>query len=126
MCSRKDAAGQWYIPNVTVARTAALVRELMAKYGISIENVIRHYDVTGKRCPEPFVRNPSEWLAFKALLREPEEQLEIGKPSSWAKDACEWAVRNGLIVGDGKGNFDWQAPVTREQLAEILRRYAKM
>ena len=122
MCSMKDAKGQYYIPNKTVALTAKLTRELMAKYGIPVENVIRHYDVTGKQCPEPFVRNPSEWLSFKALLREEEKPLYIGNPSAWARAACEWAVKQGIFQGDGKGEYNWQQPVTREQLAVILHR----
>lgn len=39
-------------PNAeTVERALALTRELMAKYSIPQENVIRHFDVTGKLCP---------------------------------------------------------------------------
>lgn len=35
-------------------------------------------------------------------------------------DAIEWAKTNGIFNGDGKGNFDWHAPATREQIAQIL------
>lgn len=118
MCSRIDAKHQWYIPNVTVKRAAELTKELMAKYGISIDHIIRHYDVTGKICPEPFVRNPSEWAAFKSLLVE-EKIMNIGNPSAWAREACEWAVKNGIIQGDGNGNFNWDKPLTREQYAVL-------
>lgn len=38
-----------------VATLAALTQALMAKYGIPAANVIRHYDVTGKECPAPYV-----------------------------------------------------------------------
>lgn len=41
-------------------------------------------------------------------------------PSEWAKDATRWAINNKLIAGDGKGNYDWQASVTREALAQVL------
>ena len=37
------------VPAATRERTAAFVRELMDKYGVPVENVLRHYDVTGKR-----------------------------------------------------------------------------
>ena len=40
----------------------------MAKYNIPLSNVIRHYDVTGKRCPEPYVRDTAAWNTFKASL----------------------------------------------------------
>lgn len=122
MCSRKDNAGQWYIPCSTITRTIELVRELMQKYNIPAENVIRHYDVTGKHCPEPFVRQPQQWTDFRAALVKKEKPMDIGNPSEWARDACEWAVKEGIVKGDGKGNYDWQQPVTREQLAVILQR----
>ena len=68
MCCRKNSKGQWYFEEATVLATIELVRELMAKYNIPVENVIRHYDVTGKRCPEPYVRDAAAWNNFKAKL----------------------------------------------------------
>lgn len=121
MCSRLDAKGQWYIPNVTVSRTAELARELMQKYNIPLDHVIRHFDVNGKSCPEPFVRNPSEWLAFKALLREEVKPVDIGSPSPWAREACEWTVEKSIVKGDGK-SFRWKDPVTREEMVVMLYR----
>lgn len=35
----------------TIENALALVRSLMAKYGVPQANVIRHYDVNGKSCP---------------------------------------------------------------------------
>ncbi len=46
---RKD--GRIYPSEETIANALALVRQLMTKYGIPKENVVRHYDVSGKRCP---------------------------------------------------------------------------
>lgn len=67
MCSRwKD--GAYYIPYQTKILAARHVAELMRKYGVSLDHVVRHYDVTGKYCPEPFVRLPSEWAIFKTLV----------------------------------------------------------
>lgn len=51
-----------------VNRTIELVKELMARYNIPTENVIRHYDVTHKCCPAPFVNNPVRWSDFKSKL----------------------------------------------------------
>ena len=54
----------------TLANAAALGRELMEKYGVPAERVIRHYDVTGKICPNPYVYNHTAhtWEAFKTAL----------------------------------------------------------
>ena len=68
MCCDIDETGNWYIEPQTITNTIALTKALMAKYNVPVSNVIRHYDVTGKECPEPFVRNPSQWDSFKARL----------------------------------------------------------
>ena len=67
MCSKKQN-GQFYIPAETIKNAAKLAKALMQKYNISTQNLLRHYDVSGKQCPEPFVRNPSEWDNFKTLV----------------------------------------------------------
>ena len=58
----------WYFTDETIKNAVKLVKYLMHKYNVPIENVIRHYDVTHKTCPAPFVNNPSEWDRFKAML----------------------------------------------------------
>jgi N-acetylmuramoyl-L-alanine amidase len=68
MCCHKNDSGNWYFDDITVENAIALAKELMAKYNIPIDNVIRHYDVTGKQCPAPFVLNPQEWINFKKRL----------------------------------------------------------
>ncbi len=67
MCCRKGANG-WYFEQATITSTIGLVKELMKKYNIPVSNVIRHYDVSGKRCPEPYVRNTADWNLFKLQL----------------------------------------------------------
>lgn len=48
-----------------VAALAEIYRYLRATYGIA--RVIRHYDVTGKRCPAPYV-DAGKWAALKARI----------------------------------------------------------
>ena len=43
---------------------------LCGKYGLTENNVIRHYDITGKECPLYFVENENAWQKFKADVRE--------------------------------------------------------
>lgn len=50
-----------------VEKLGWLVKRLMAKYGIGASGVIRHYDVTGKLCPAPYVA-ASKWAALKAAI----------------------------------------------------------
>ena len=47
-----------------------LVTWLMVEYDLSTEEVIRHYDVTGKECPKYFVDHESAWEDFKSDLDE--------------------------------------------------------
>ncbi len=115
LCSKKDETGAYFIPPETLHRGAQLVKTLMQTYGVPVERVIRHYDVTGKICPAPMVTDPSKWEEFLRSLQE-------DNPSLWAEEACAWAVKQGVIKGDGQGSFRWRDPVTREELAAMLYR----
>ena len=68
MCSKIDGNGKYYIENSVIDNAIDLTKYLMDKYNISSSNVIRHYDVTGKACPEPFVRDENLWKNFKLQL----------------------------------------------------------
>ena len=39
---------------------------LCKKYGLTEEDLIRHYDITGKNCPKYFVENEDAWDEFKS------------------------------------------------------------
>lgn len=41
----------WYFTDATINKAIELAKIVMKKYNIPIENVIRHYDVSGKLCP---------------------------------------------------------------------------
>lgn len=73
MCSRIGADGKYYIRDGIVEQTIKLTRYLMNKYGVPVENVLRHYDVWDKKCPEPFVRQPELWDNFKKRLTGSED-----------------------------------------------------
>lgn len=69
MCCRYDA-GRYWLEDAVVANAALLTRRLMRKYGIPIENVLRHYDVVSKRCPAMWVDDENAWFAFKRQVME--------------------------------------------------------
>ena len=69
--------GKYAFKPKTVDNAVWLVKELMAKYNVPITNVLRHYDVTGKICPEPYVRDSEAWNDFKTrLIEENHEMIE--------------------------------------------------
>ena len=130
------------VPEAVRARTAAFVRELMDKYGVPVENVLRHYDVTGKRCPAPWVDAPGEWEKFKTMLEVDdltEEQVRKiareewaaqeakrnnAEASSWAEPYIQKAIQAGILTGvdDGKGGKTIARPQgisTREEMATM-------
>lgn len=80
MCSRRDERGKYYIKEKTILKTVKLTSTLIKKYKIPITNVLRHFDVTGKNCPAPFVEDEKEWRRFLILLeKENEMTLEEAK-----------------------------------------------
>ena len=123
MCSRKRADGSYYIKPETVANAAALAREIMQRYGIDTDHVLRHYDVTGKRCPMPWVDDPAQWTAFLAMLtpehpNEEEEELmtrynKIDDVPDWAQDTVRALVDAGALGGVGGGNLDLSMDMIR-------------
>ena len=66
MCCKKGSNGL-YISNATLERTAKLVQAIQKRLGIDNDHVIRHFDVNGKLCPLPYIKE-SEWDDVHALL----------------------------------------------------------
>ena len=91
LCSKKDSRGNYYFMDQTVYNAAALARQLMQTYGIDRAHVLRHYDVTGKRCPAPMVDNPTLWENFLNLLEDKTmtyaEAIETVKEKTGLSDA---------------------------------------
>lgn len=57
------------ITEKTFKNAVKAVKELVAKYPAITRNTIwRHYDVTGKNCPAPWVAKPSELERFKEAV----------------------------------------------------------
>lgn len=124
MCSRKRADGSYYIKPETVANAAALAREIMQRYGIDTDHVLRHYDVTGKHCPMPWVDDPAQWAAFKDMLspkstttdEEDDDMVRYSKIEDvpgWARSTIKEMMDAGLISGTGGGNLDLSADMLR-------------
>lgn len=129
MCSVKRN-GVYVIPEDTKKRAAKLTRELMAKYHVPVSRVCRHYDVTHKDCPEPWVRNPQLWQKFKDMLTEKEvedmteaQTRNIAKQEianaekakkvydtvdavpAWGKATVQKLVNKGFLQGDDQGKL---------------------
>lgn len=80
--SHKNAEDKdWYFEDATVEAAVELTRYLMMKYNVPASNVLRHYDVTGKVCPAPYVHNTTKhtWEEFKSAVSRKEDIDWIGQ-----------------------------------------------
>ena len=63
-CCIPDDTGRFN--DATYQTLVHLVAWLCGRYDLTMDDVIRHYDVTGKNCPKYYVENPDAWLQMKA------------------------------------------------------------
>ncbi len=107
----------------SIDRAAALARELMERYGISASRVVRHYDVTGKRCPAPFVDDPALWEAFRERLEGEAVRYQYLKdvPAAF-QGTIKMLMDAGIIQGDGSDPTGNGAVIdlTRDQVRTLM------
>ena len=135
MCDSVDG-----VPDDVKSLTVSLVQELMSRYGLDSSHVLRHYDVTGKRCPAPWVDNPAEWMEFKTMLEEDDdmsyEQFEQymnrylternAKPAdAWAKPYIQEAIDAGAMSEVGGSIASPKGFITRQEVAVVAAALAK-
>ena len=111
LCSRKKD-GKYYFTDSVLNRAAAFVAQQMKTYNLQIENVVRHYDVTGKGCPQPFV-DEKAWAAFKKKVLEYYEGKEGAAmvyyenldsiPAGEQRELIRELVKRGIIKGNSQG-----------------------
>jgi len=114
------ADADWYFHEQTIVNLVALVRYLMDKHSIDADHIIRHYDVTGKWCPRPWMGDDVNtyygktgnqlWAEFKAGLEDDNmngkeiyerlsNYLSEQPCPDWAKKELAEAVALGVTDG---------------------------
>ena len=97
----KGKNGAYYFAPEALERAKRLARQLMAQYDIPTENVLRHYDVTGKCCPAPFVgQGEAAWQRWKGGLQVYQSAEQVPE---WAKKTVTKLEERNLLLGDGNG-----------------------
>jgi N-acetylmuramoyl-L-alanine amidase len=73
---------------------------------------------------------PGRYYPYDEIVSGPSDEPtdtdaeETGEPPSWAKEATDWAIAQGIFLGDGDGNYRWNDMPTRAELAMTLYRLA--
>lgn len=80
MCLEKDGT----IHEDTIERSAKVAAELCKMFKLNpVADIVRHYDVTGKNCPAPWVSDSSKLTKFKNQVDEiltPKAVAPVSKP----------------------------------------------
>lgn len=67
-CCHPDDTGAFN--TVTYQSMVQLTAWLCNRFGLTSQDAIRHYDVTGKICPKYFVEHEDAWEQFKADVQQ--------------------------------------------------------
>ena len=93
--------------------------------GWGIDKVKKHQDFSGKYCPHRTL--DMGWQRFLDMvqselnaLKGVDKMAEQNTPSSWAKEAWDWAKKEGITDGTRPGDT-----CTREEVITMLHRYHK-
>ena len=71
-CCHPDETGKF--TDATYTSLVRLTGWLCYRFNLTSEDVIRHYDVTGKICPKYYVEHPDMWEKFK---EDVEKQIQV-------------------------------------------------
>ncbi|MGI6118501.1 MAG: N-acetylmuramoyl-L-alanine amidase family protein [Bilifractor sp.] len=77
-CCHPDSSGKFN--DETYQSLVNLTSWLCRHFDVSADNIIRHYDITGKDCPKYFVEHEDAWEQFLADVKEKiaEDQEQYG------------------------------------------------
>lgn len=67
-CCIPDDTGQF--SDNTYQSVIQLTAWLMGRYGLNMDDVIRHYDITEKVCPKYYVENEDAWIQMKEDIKQ--------------------------------------------------------
>jgi len=97
----------------TLKNAAHISAIIMDANKIPFANLKQHYDWSGKNCPR-ILRDTKRWEEFKKMIKEEMMLIDV---SDWAKEACSWAIKEGITDGQGP-----KGTVTREMIWTMLYR----
>ena len=78
-----------------------LCADICKRYELSVDNIIRHYDVTGKNCPKYYVEHEDEWIKFKNDVAQKIGQAEVNtaiKEEQGSEEIPMFKFKNGRTI----------------------------
>ena len=132
MCVNSDGNYQTMYKN-----TVELVKNLMVKFNIPIDRIVRHFDATGKPCPSHMkLNNWAKWWQFKEDIKKPIEwRIDLSKDSFFgdnvnvSKEKEVKVMNNEFEEAKKLGITDGSRPkdtATREEVAMMVLRGIKI
>lgn len=110
MCVNND--GDW---KKTYQNTVELAAYLLQKYKLTVLDLYRHYDITGKICPAMMI-NEADWNVFREAVKKKMDRpvLRIGSKGEEVRELQENLIKLGYDLGkwgaDGDfGNATYEA-----------------
>lgn len=67
-CCHRRKSGKF--TSQTYESLVELTTYLCLKFGLTEDDIIRHYDITGKNCPKYFVEHPDAWNQFLTRIKQ--------------------------------------------------------
>lgn len=83
--------------------------DFLIRNNLTVDNLYRHYDITGKACHVYFYKNEDKWQQFKKDVANRMEELNMVRYKSieevpeWYKASVEKLIKAGVISGTGNG-----------------------
>ena len=116
-----------------VKNAIELTAELMHRFNIPASKIVYHKHWNGKHCPHRLIDSgvdvetfrKSVQLRYDKLFKGDQTMQKDNTPDKYAKEAVEWAVKEGILNGDQNGNYMLHSNVTRQDLLVFLHNALK-
>jgi N-acetylmuramoyl-L-alanine amidase len=114
----------------TIQNTVELVAQMLFERDWSVDRLRRHFDWSGKNCPR--IMSANNWEDWEKFKNDVQQKLydfknesinmeNIQEVSNWAKEAWDWAIKNGITDGTRP-----KETATREEIVTMLYRIMKV
>ena len=105
-----------------------LVAYLTEKYDLGRDDIIRHYDITGKDCPKWFVEHPDAWEKFKDDVMVYREECEQAQSEAMSEAKAAGIPEEDVLAIYLQENVSAPEPqpeTSDQDLWEVLKKKAE-